>query len=611
VTGPRGMKKLVLLLFLLSSGFAFGQVTYLPVTVAFPHIAVGGDPNGQNYVTLLQLVNNNSSFTTGHMAFFSDSGAPLPVLFDGQGPQSTMDVQLDSGQTRQIRLTLNGIVTAGWMEITYSPSDALTTVILQFRSGTTLLSEIGVNPAHGISATDIAAQTDAALNTGIAIANPDTVAAYVLVGLSDQATGVLLADTIVTLPPNGHTSRFLTELFPNVANIKQIRAKVSMDQCSTSACTGSGGNGFLATAVRFNGDQFTTIPVIDRPPDGDQIRIFPQVAFGGPAAGINMTTVLYLTTNESTGLVALADLFDDNGSPLAASADGAAATSSIPISVFSNRVTRVVLTGDETLRSGWMRLTLPGPVHLITSAIFQTFEGPNLVSEASVLESPQVTRGLIYVKSQPGLANIGIAFANPQPTFSTITLTLFNNAGFVSGTQVVTVPPNGHVAKYVTQIFPQLASVTDFDGALSLNGSAVSMVALRSTGDKFATLPIAANGMYRPAITAVRVSTTQRLPAQINFQVDLVDYDSDLATNASRGVSGTAEIDFGSLGYDDGPVVIDGTALVNQPLGTVSGSFQPPNVTGTVPSGTSGVFYIYVLDSAGNQSNVVGVPVKF
>jgi hypothetical protein len=151
------MKKLGLLILLLSSDFAFGQVTYVPVPVAFPQIAVGGDPAAQNYITLLQLVNNNSSFTTGHIQLFSDSGSPLPVLFDGQGPQSTMDVKLDSGQSEQIQITLNGAITAGWMLITYTPSDALTTVILQFRSGTTLLSEIGVAPAFDtMTATDLA-----------------------------------------------------------------------------------------------------------------------------------------------------------------------------------------------------------------------------------------------------------------------------------------------------------------------------------------------------------------------------------------------------------------------------------------------------------------------
>jgi hypothetical protein len=34
-------------------------------------------------------------------------------------------------------------------------------------------------------------------------------------------------------------------------------------------------------------------------------------------------------------------------------------------------------------------------------------------------------------------------------------------------------------------------------------------------------------------------------------------------------------------------------------------------VTGTVPSGLAAMFYIVVNDSAGNASNVVGIPVRF
>jgi hypothetical protein len=608
------MKKIAFLLFVLSSNFAFGQVTYIPVTVAFPQIVMGGDPGGQNYVTLLQVVNNNSAFIIGHVSLFSDNGSPLAVLFDGQGPpQSTMDLKLNSGQSRQIQITLNGSITAGWMEISYSPSDALTTVVLQFRSGTTLLSEIGINPAFNtMAATDIAAETDTALNTGIAVANPDTVTAYILATLWDPNTGGIMANSTLTLPPDGHIAKFLTELFPGVLNINQIRAEVSLDQCSTSACSSAGGNGFFATAVRLNGNQFTTIPVADRPPDGDQVRILPQVAFGGPADGVNMMTVLYLTTNVSTGVFGVADIFDDTGNPLAASANGAAPASSITLTVPGNRVTRVVLSGDQTLRSGWLRLTLPGTVHLIVSAVFQTFVGPNLIAEASVLESPQVTRGLIYVKSQSGSADVGVAFANSQSTANTISLKLFNQDGFVFATKDITLPANGHVARFVTELFPELASLANFDGALSIYSStSFSAIALRLTTDKIATLPIAANGMYRPAITGLRVPKTQRSPAQVNFEIDVTDYDSDIAAGSSTSVSGVAYLDFGSAGYDMGQVTMNGAALVNRATGTLSGTFQPPNVTGAVAGGTQAVFYIYILDSAGNQSNFVGISVKF
>src|SRR5262245_2493215 len=161
------------LMLLLFANTAFGQIAYSPVALAFPQIAIGGDPAGQNYVTVIQIVNNNSTSTTGHIALFSDSGSALSAQFDGQSPQSTLDVTLASGATRQIQLTTTGDITAGWMQITYTPSDALTTVLLQFRAGTTLLSEVGVDPAFDpLAATDFAAETDTALNTGIALANP-------------------------------------------------------------------------------------------------------------------------------------------------------------------------------------------------------------------------------------------------------------------------------------------------------------------------------------------------------------------------------------------------------------------------------------------------------
>src|SRR6266481_9895011 len=100
------MKKIALVLLLAWSDLAFGQTTFVPVPIAFPHVVAGGDPGGQNYVTLLQVVNNNSVSTTGHISLFADSGSPLAVLFDGQGPLSKLDLTLNPGQSREIQVTL-------------------------------------------------------------------------------------------------------------------------------------------------------------------------------------------------------------------------------------------------------------------------------------------------------------------------------------------------------------------------------------------------------------------------------------------------------------------------------------------------------------------------
>ena len=97
------MKKIALFLFLLfCAAPGFAQVSALPVTVQFPHIDVGGDPAGLNYVTIVQAVNNNSTFSLGRISLYSDSGAALSASFDGAAPAPTFDFTLDSGVTRQI-----------------------------------------------------------------------------------------------------------------------------------------------------------------------------------------------------------------------------------------------------------------------------------------------------------------------------------------------------------------------------------------------------------------------------------------------------------------------------------------------------------------------------
>jgi hypothetical protein len=596
---------------LLFAKLAFGQTTSTPVGIAYPQVAVGGDSGGQNYVTLIQMANNNSTTITGHITLFSDTGSPLSVLFDGDGPKSSLDVTLQGGEARQIQLSLNGALTAGWMYIEYSPSDALTSVILQFRSGTTLLSEVGVDASTDVfSSTDFATETDATLNTGIAIANPNNGTGYVLARLWDASTGNVASSTVLTLPAGGHVAKFLTDLFSSVPNISQIRAKVSLDACASSACNIRGGNGFVATAIRLNGDQFTTIPLLDLqdPATTLQTRSLPQVAFGGPSAALNMKTVLYFTTNVTTGVFGTADIFDNDGNPLKASVNGEAPASSFTFTVNGNRVSRIVLSGDETLRSGWIRLSLPGTVHLITSAIFQTFVGSNLTSEASVLESKPAKRGLIYVKTRAGTSNIGLAFANSNSDTNNLNLILFDHSGNIMASRSVTLPPNGHVAKFVTDLFPQIASTPDFDGALSVTSQTeFSALALRLSFDKIATLPVSANGMFRPTIRAVRVTGSTRSPAQVNFEIDFTDFDADVSTSSTQA-SADVYVDFGTI-YDFGTITLDGNAALNQQQGTVKGSFQP-KVTG-ITSGTPAVLYIELFDSAGNGSNFVSFPFKF
>jgi hypothetical protein len=607
---------LVALLMALFAEAAFGQVTYVPTVLAFPQIAIGGDPNGVNYTTVVQMVNNNSSSLTEHIALYSDTGAPMAASFDGGAPVTALDLSLVSGQTRELHITMNGAVTPGSMQVTYWPSDAVTSVIVQFFNGPSLLSEVGIPPTFTdniISGADFAAVTGPGLNTGIALANPSTDPEYVLARLWDPTTGTSYTSSIITLAPNGHKSELLNEMFPGVLNITQLSAQISLDSCASSSCSFAGGNGFAAAAVRLNGDQYTTIPINDRNADSNYnpVRFLPQVAFGGPAGGVNMTTILYFTTDIASGVFGTAQIFDDNGNPLSASVNGAAPSSSFTFTVPGDRVSAITLTGDSVLRSGWIQLNTSTNVHLVTNALFQTFNGPNLASEASVLDSAAIQNGLVYVETQQGAADVGIALANTQATPNAIKLDLFNTDGFLAESQTITVAPFGHQAHYISEIFPDVAS-GNFSGSLSIHSPvAFSAIALRLTGTKVATLEVSNNGMYRPAITNLRITKTVRSPAQISFSIDVTDVDSDLATAASSSVLATGYVDFGSAGFDYGPVTIDGTSVIGHTNGTINGVFQPPDVTGAVPGGTPAVFYIVISDSLGNVSNLVGLPFKF
>jgi hypothetical protein len=606
------MKKAVLLLFtLLCAVPTFAQVSYVPVTVQFPHIVVGGDPGGLNYVTLFQAVNNNSTFSVGHIALFSDSGAPMSASFDGGAPSTVLDFTVDSGATRQIAISSTGAIAVGWMSVIYNTSDDPTTVIVQYRAGTSVLTEVGINPFYSeLTFTDFAVETGPNLSAGIAIANPNT-AAWVLVRLWDPNNpGSLLGSTILSLPANGHIARNLNELFPSVASINQILAQVSLDTCATSTCaTFDDGPGLIATALRLNlnNNSFTAIPVVQSATS--VIRILPQIAVGG-ASGVGFQTALYLTTSATSGITGVADVFDNNGNPLNVSANGGAPGSHFAFSVLTNSVTKIVLSSNSGVQVGWVQLTLPQSEPLIVNAVYQTLSGPTVVSETGVLESPSITGGLIYA-DQSGVESIGLAFANPQPTSNSVTLTLYNQAGFVADTQTVTLPAFAHVSEHVYEIFPSLSSSSTFTGSVSMQAPlGFSVVALRQTGVNFASIPVTQTIMYVPSITNVTVTGTNRTTGTVSFTINVTDFTPNIVTPTSTLVTVGAGVLY-KAGFDGYFVVpnVNGSGLLNVQSGTLTGTFQGNN--SAIASGTTATFYIFLQDSLGNFSNTASVPIKF
>jgi hypothetical protein len=621
------MRTAALLLFMLFiASPAFAQVGFQPTNVWFPNMDVGGDPNGLHYVTLVEASNNTSSFLTGVLTVYSATGAAMSVSFDGQAPATSLNFELDSGVVRQIQISSTKEITNGWIQITYTPNRAETTVIVQYLVDSSILSEVGINPFfNNMTNTTLGPATvfpvetnlSSNLNTGIAIANPNT-AQVVMVQL--VSGGMTVGTTTISLSQYGYTAKLLTDLFPNVSGISQMTAQVRLSSCTTTACTAAG-PGLIATALRLNiaTGLFTAVPVVPTPLGGAVVRLIPHIAFGGSPAGVNFQTVLYLTTT-SSGLTGQANLFDNNGNPIAATANGGATpVSGFRFSVEAGSVFKITLSGGSALQQGWLQLTQSDrTAPLIVNALFQTYNGPTVISEANVLESPVSPKGLIYVHLTPGITNIGVALANPQSTPNTVTLTLYNQAGFTNSSlqYIVTLPPFGHLAQYVTDMFPQLAG-TSFDGTLSMqSGLGASSVALRQNGTSlvgFAALPVSNDVMFIPSITNVQITgTTRTNGGTVSFTISVADYSPNLATTPPPIVQAAEWVFYTNLKQQDGAYgfQLDGSALVNAQTGTLTGAFQGMNPN-NIPSGTPAIFYIDIIDSLGNDSNVISFQFKF
>jgi hypothetical protein len=606
------MKSAALLLFILVCAVpAFAQTSFQPVTVQFPQIVVGVN-EGLNYRTIVQAVNNNSTYSLGHIALYSDTGGTFSASFDNGAPAPTFDFEMDSGTTREIVISSTGPIAVGWMSITYNNSDAATTVFLQYRAGTSVLTEVSINPFYQpISSTDFVVETGPNLNAGIAIVNPAATAAWVLVRLWDPNNpGNLLNSTILSLPVNGHMARQLFELFPTVAGVGQILTQVSLDSCGTSNCS-TAGPGLIATAFRLNmsNNSFTTSPVIQSPTGGALVRVLPQFAVGGDPNGLNFQTALFLTTTASSSVTGVADIFDDNGNPINVSANGGAPGSHFAFTVLTNGVMKIMLSSNSAVEVGWVRLTLPQSEPLIVNAVFETMNGSNVVSEAGVLESPPITGGLMFA-DQSGPENAGVNFANPQASSNPVTLTLYNEGGWVVDTQTVTLPAFGHLARHLYEIFPSVSPSSAFKWSVSMQApQGFSVLGLRLTGANFASIPVAQTIMYVPSITNVAVTNTNRSTGTVSFTINVTDFTPNVVTPTSTSVTVGAGVNY-SQGFDGYyAILVNGSSLQNAQSGTLTGTFQ--GSTSNIPSGTQATFYIFLQDSLGNYSNTAYVPIKF
>ena len=245
--------------------------------------------------------------------------------------------------------------------------------------------------------------------------------------------------------------------------------------------------------------------------------------------------------------------------------------------------------------------------------VFETF-GSGLASDATkagVLAGVMTTRAVLFAAHSVRLERrLGVAIVNPNGTPASVTLTLRRGGdGTTSSSRVITVNPRTQVAKFIVELFDDVADLPqEFDGSLMVvSNIPVAVLGVRFRGSTFSTIPItslsspetvplisagvggpfalilppfAAGGNWSSEIV---ISNTTAIP--LTVRIDLFRQDGGPLTTRLNGQSGSSfqNIVIPAEGLlianndDNGPLQV-GYAIIT-PIDTVA-----PTVTLTVPA---------------------------
>jgi hypothetical protein len=204
-----------------------GQLSLNPVYY-FPHLAFGG-----GWETTLTLLNYSPQAVSCTTAFLNDSGQPLTVPFADQNGAMRTD-NLQPGGSIHVQTQASDVSGSGWA-YAQCTGPIKASLLYRYYSNGTAQGEAGVNAMTAPAREFV---TFGQYQTGIAWANPTTMAATVTISALDGATGAVQGSTTFNLPPNAHGANTVSNLFTLPSTFSgsiQITATVPIISLSLNA----------------------------------------------------------------------------------------------------------------------------------------------------------------------------------------------------------------------------------------------------------------------------------------------------------------------------------------------------------------------------------------
>ena len=339
--------------------------------------------------------------------------------------------------------------------------------IFGYRQNGILVSEAGVPAVEAVLEGRIFAETDGAVRTGLAIANPNDGPATVRFFFTDSS-GMDYGHGSLMLGPREQTARFLDEdPFNGGSGMLGTFTFTSNRPVAVIAL-----RGFVNERSEF---LMTTLPVAPLSAPAGGTVYFPHFTDGG-----GWTTQVILVNPTDTPIQGSVQ-FRSPGSTTAPA--GAAALtladgrtgSEFTYSIPPRSATRLETANPagSTQQSGSVRVVAdPGSPVPSGVSVFAYERGGVTVSEAGVPTTDPGAAFRVYVETsgtpgQPGAVRSGIALTNTSGTPAAVSLELTALDGTSTGPAAsLTIPASGQVARFIDEFFPALTP--PFSGILRI-----------------------------------------------------------------------------------------------------------------------------------------------
>lgn len=237
-------------------GASAGEFTTLPVVPVDP--APAGDKqlffahfgDGSNFTSSFFFMNPAGSTTSGELSFFDEEGNRLAVSVGGQPALDRVPFNIQPGGGFLFSTDGQGSLVSGSARA--SASSAIGGV-LRFAFPGLGIAGVGAGAPSGGFVTPVTRSIARKLSTGVAIASAGPAVRVTLTLRRSNAETVPGGQTALQLKANGHTAKFIQELFPS-ADTGEFEGTLTV--------TAEGGN-VVGTAIQLgsNPGEFTTLPV--------------------------------------------------------------------------------------------------------------------------------------------------------------------------------------------------------------------------------------------------------------------------------------------------------------------------------------------------------------